>query len=147
MKMWLSCSGNYHWRKWDWYLEDYRKDKRFQRQYKFWRWCLQFKCLILECIVLILEGSDCALYGCYFLQYLKVLQCLHSHMQSISFYSSLKWTTTKYDRPSFISRCRKMPVKVNNLSFSNFNNKILCAILLPGTWYLVMYLQDVPHVW
>jgi len=40
-----------------------------------------------------------------------------------------------------------MPVKVNNLSFSNFNNKILCAILLPGTWYLVMYLQDVPHVW
>jgi len=39
-----------------------------------------------------------------------------------------------------------MPMKVNNL-FSNFNNKILRALLLPGTWYLVMYLQDIPHTW
>jgi len=145
----LSCSGNYHWRKWDWYLENYRKDKRFQRQYKFWRWYLQFKCLILECIVLILEGSDCALYGCYFLQYLKVLQCLRSHIQRISFYSSLKWTTTKYDRPSFISRRRKMPMKVNNLFFliSTIRSYVHFFYLVPGTWYLVMYLQDVPHVW
>lgn len=37
-------------------------------------------------------------------------------------------------------------MKVNNL-FSNFNNKILCALLLPGTWYLVMYLQDISHAW
>lgn len=114
MKMWSSCPGNYHWRKWDWYLEKYRKYKQYQRQYKCCHWCLQFKCLILECIILILEGSDYALYGCYFLQYIIVLQCLHSHIQSISFDSSLNDQQQSTTDKSFISQRRKMPMNVNN---------------------------------